>query len=71
MKYSTWGFHLSSLTTSILIPVVFPRDQTAYAIFILRLAASRNSCKLSLNFIYALSNTHKWFIWNLVSNDLL
>jgi hypothetical protein len=27
MKSSTWGFHLSSLTTSILIPVVFPRDQ--------------------------------------------
>jgi hypothetical protein len=27
IKSSTWGFHLSSLTTSILIPVVFPRDQ--------------------------------------------
>ena len=58
MKSSTWGFHLSSVTTSILIPVVFPRDQlNRYAIFILRLAASRNSCKLSLNFIDALSHT--------------
>jgi hypothetical protein len=39
-KSTTWGFHWSSLTTSILISVVFSRDQNAYAIFILRLAAS-------------------------------
>ena len=45
----------------------FPRDQIWYAIFILRLAASRNS----LYSMYALRNTHSWFIRNLVSNDLL
>ena len=69
MKSSTWGFHLSSLTTSILIPVVFPRDQLnriRHFHF-----ETRGSCKLSLNFIDALSHMCNWFIWNFVSNDLL
>jgi len=35
------------------------KPHTPFPVFILRLAASRNSCKLSLNFIYALSNTYK------------
>jgi hypothetical protein len=30
MKSSTWGFHLSSLKTSIPIPVVFPRDKYGF-----------------------------------------